>query len=1090
MTVTEKEILNLISAANGIKASDIAVALNMDYNAVKSILYSSESLKPFISINPQNYKWYAVQEKAVENFVPTDTYLSRICNYYLNCLSLESGNSVSQMLRGEKEPKYVPLNSFSVSTDDNPGAAVLLKRTHENRDLRAYLGYPVRIYTAVDKNGSRYKRIAPVFLFPVEYSGGVVSTSRIPSINMEVLKCFCDNNKDALVIELIRLENELGLNSPDFDAEIDELVLRLKQVRQWDWAEPIDPYAVPESTDFSELGEGIYNRPVLIETEKERYTHGLESELVALSNMPEESYEDTALYSWIKGQKSDRDSAKIKPVLEVLPLNLEQATAVETALTSDLTIVTGPPGTGKSQVVTDLLVNIAWNGKNALFSSKNNKAVDVVDLRVNGLSKRPVLLRIGSNQCASRLAEIIEGLLSVHPDDTDKELVKVYLSEYERINSEIASIKNEKEVYIQNRNRLDEAEQKYCPYRDVIGNRFSNADESDVGKITPSAESLRRALFLSVKKNNGFFSRLFWSGTKKKRIAALTQCVENYNVYASKYNLKRASVEMTSDEAEVICKGALPFDAALSAYFEYKKALSVIDGSVSLENLDKKLTDWKKKSAHIASVLWDKWLTSKSVSFTGPQRLEMTDYVSSIKLAEDADLSYGSELSRKFAKVSKKMTEYLQCWAVTSLSVKGRVPFKPGYFDYVIIDEASQCDIASIIPLLFRAKRAVIIGDPKQLSHIAQIPKKQDISLLKRYDLPQRWSYSSNSLYDLAVGLVNEDSIVSLRDHFRSCSEIIDFSNNTFYGGSLRTATDYSKLTVPNGEKPGVRWVDVHGRTVRPNTGGAYNLEEARRVVSELKRLIESGYSGTVGVTTPFRLQAEKIRTILEKQEPGLYRVLSLEHEFIADTVHKFQGDERDIMFFSPVVTDSAPQTTLGFLNVTGNLFNVAVTRARAVLTVVGDLNYCFNCPVSYLKQFAKYCDTLSGNRPESPQTYSAADERNYPWVDNPEQVSDWERMFYGALFDAGIKVIPQYHADRYRLDFALILADGRKLDIEIDGEMYHRNWDGELLYRDQIRNQRLFELGWDVKRFWVYQIRDETSICIAQINNWIQNNV
>ncbi|HBL49255.1 MAG TPA: hypothetical protein DDZ65_03295, partial [Firmicutes bacterium] len=66
-----------------------------------------------------------------------------------------------------------------------------------------------------------------------------------------------------------------------------------------------------------------------------------------------------------------------------MPLNSEQAQSVETALRSELTIVTGPPGTGKSQVVTDLLVNIAWNGKSALFSSKNNKAVDVVDARVN-----------------------------------------------------------------------------------------------------------------------------------------------------------------------------------------------------------------------------------------------------------------------------------------------------------------------------------------------------------------------------------------------------------------------------------------------------------------------------------------------------------------------------------------------------------------------------------------------------------------------------------------------------------------------------------------------------------------------------------
>lgn len=68
-----------------------------------------------------------------------------------------------------------------------------------------------------------------------------------------------------------------------------------------------------------------------------------------------------------------------------------------------------------------------------------------------------------------------------------------------------------------------------------------------------------------------------------------------------------------------------------------------------------------------------------------------------------------------------------------------------------------------------------------------------------------------------------------------------------------------------------------------------------------------------------------------------------------------------------------------------------------------------------------------------------------------------------------------------------VIVNDKKKLDIEVDGEMYHRNWTGELCYRDQLRNQRLFELGWDVKRFWVYQIRDQLPWCIEQIRQWLK---
>ena len=71
------------------------------------------------------------------------------------------------------------------------------------------------------------------------------------------------------------------------------------------------------------------------------------------------------------------------------------------------------------------------------------------------------------------------------------------------------------------------------------------------------------------------------------------------------------------------------------------------------------------------------------------------------------------------------MSHLFPCWAVTSLAARGRVPFTAGHFDLVVIDEASQCDIASALPLLFRAKRSVIIGDPQQLRHITALTRSK-----------------------------------------------------------------------------------------------------------------------------------------------------------------------------------------------------------------------------------------------------------------------------------------------------------------------------------------------------------------------------
>jgi len=207
--------------------------------------------------------------------------------------------------------------------------------------------------------------------------------------------------------------------------------------------------------------------------------------------------------------------------------------------------------------------------------------------------------------------------------------------------------------------------------------------------------------------------------------------------------------------------------------------------------------------------------------------------------------------------------------------------------------------------------------------------------------------------------------------------------------------------------------------------------------------------------------------------------------EFLADTVHKFQGDERDVMIFSPVVSEGIGNGALVFLRNNPNLFNVAVTRARACLIVVGNRSAILDSGVDYLAGFASYSDqVLSRQRKRHLQEEKDLG-ADYPTVSNSDRVSEWERILYRSLYRSGIRSIPQYQVEKYTLDLALI-SGSRRLDIEVDGERYHRNWDGELCRRDQIRNQRLIELGWDVMRFWVYQIRDDLDGCISRVRRWL----
>ena len=74
----------------------------------------------------------------------------------------------------------------------------------------------------------------------------------------------------------------------------------------------------------------------------------------------------------------------------------------------------------------------------------------------------------------------------------------------------------------------------------------------------------------------------------------------------------------------------------------------------------------------------------------------------------------------------RPLLEAFPCWCVTTYAVSDSLPLKPGMFDVAIIDEASQCDIASCFPILYRAKKTVVVGDDKQLPHLSFLEKPKN----------------------------------------------------------------------------------------------------------------------------------------------------------------------------------------------------------------------------------------------------------------------------------------------------------------------------------------------------------------------------
>ena len=1102
------QIQQLLARKPGLKAQQIAGELGLDRAQVVAALHGIEGGE----VTQDNaYRWWPRTPAApASGTAPAPrTFLANLCRYYLECLSRESGSGISIPVESSD---YVALSELpfvrpghALWATDRAAKRLVQKVRREQGQLTLYIGYAIRLRPMFVRNQDEM-RIEPVLLYPIEEHpeepfSPLRPSSGIPLFNMEVLKTLPAADSGNVIDEAIHLSEELGLANPEDELpEWDEIVLRLQRCRpDWDWREPLDPYSLSQTVPLAELSTpGIYNRAVLFAGTRSPYTYGLEIELRKLMQLDESAVGGTALGQWLRGENFDSPPAEDRPILEVLPLNTEQRQAVVQGLTAPLTVVTGPPGTGKSQVVASLLVNQAWQQTSVLFSSKNNHAVDVVESRTNELGPYPLLLRLGKEEHHARVAQhLTSGLAeSASPDAAARYawLERAHQQDCDRF----AAVQHQIAAVMNLRNAVDELERSAEPARAIFGGeRFAALRSADLSGALHRLHAFAAALNAARDTTHTAMGR--WLGDSRGRRAE--RVAELARDLAADAELLGVAPLPSEPNAQANMEDWESFRGELAARLEwaeraraYGQGLEQLRAARPLEQLARDLTRVAEESSHTSLELWQSWLRLWPSRWTPERRKLLSEYVSLLQMIAGGD-GYGEgagrRVFRRYYSLFPKVAKILPCWAVTSLSARGRLPFEPGVFDLVVIDEASQCDIASALPLLYRARRAVIIGDPLQLKHVSTVAPQQDRLMLAAHGLAEghaAWAYSVNSLFDLARSWCRYEDIVNLRDHHRSHRDIISFSNRHFYRGALRIATDHERLNRPHtaGEPPGpaVRWRDVKGKVVRPPGGGALNTPEAEAVLAEVRKLVlDRGYNGAIGVVTPFRAQANRIRTLVHQDRELSHRLAAL--QFVVDTVHGFQGDERDVIFFSPVVSLGVHENTIRFLKNHGNLFNVAITRARSELVVVGDRQAALDSGVGYLASFAEYAHSLA------PQEARAATPREsgpeYPPVEHPEQVSEWERTLYRALHAAGLLPVPQYEEAPYTLDFALFHRE-RKLDIEVDGENYHRNWDGELCRRDQIRSRRLADLGWDIQRFWVYEVRDDPEGTVRRVKAWMES--
>lgn len=1009
--------------------------------------------------------------------------LKDICEYYIDCVGNE-GINVSVFSSTYKSlPDYVPLENFpnfQLDWNKKDISRYLLNFQGSN----FYIGYPTFVKECKSKSGDKFFKLEPIFLFKVNSNKNIMDIEA-PILNFEAVKSLCGSKGSQVLSDVVNMEQALGLYENTEILDFEDLVKKLKDLTpNWNWQY--------KHENLKEVNvSGIFENAILVHVEQSIYTQGLVQELKELSKILENNIKDSAL-GYLLNQDNNINENKENSILEVLPLNEEQRNAVKSALSNPVTIITGPPGTGKSQVIGNIIINAVLNGKKVLFASKNNKAVDIIDERINQIGDRPILLRQGSNKYSQNLAKYLLSLLQLTGTEEDINEFEEKFSEYKKVQRQLSELK-EKAINIKNyRNEVDEADQEVTNFRIKQGQLFiENFEKIDIIAAKNFLNEFKKYLDKVNVHNFNLFSRILWKFISKKRISLFENKLKLLKNVSYEINLDLSNL---SDKYDILyiedyyyalhnCEAQLQ---ELLKYKDYLLKVHKLRNMPTLEEINKSIFNCNNKILTLSKRIWQLYLVKQSMSLTRGQRRNLSAFVPLMKDIIEINESGKGCLSklqvRQYAQLLRDCSDMLPCWAVTSLSAKsGKIPFIKNYYDIVVFDEASQCDIASALPLLYRAKQMVVIGDPKQLSHITTLRIADEKSLRQKHNFSiedARFSYVTNSLYNIAEGIVGSyEEIITLKEHYRSNVDIINFSNKEFYSNRLRISTYVKDLNVSNDVAYPIIWENIEGQSKRPSSGGLINIEEAEAVVNKLREiLIDNSYTGNIGVVSPFRAQVNKIRELIHRDTDLISKMNS--SNLLINTAHGFQGDERDIIIFSPVVSDNITSGAALFLSKEENVFNVAITRARAHLIIIGNKFACLQSGIPYLEKFTQYVIDLEDK-------YN----NKYPTVTNDELVSELEKMFYNKLLEKNINVIPQYQICGYSLDFALITKKGNKLDIEIDGKNYHKKWNGDILNADRIREQRLYEDNWTIMRFWAYEVLNHSNKCIAKIERWIEYN-
>lgn len=602
----------------------------------------------------------------------------------------------------------------------------------------------------------------------------------------------------------------------------------------------------------------------------------------------------SALEAFLAGVSSVKTGASDRLIMP-FHSNIDQRNAIRAALTHQISIIDGPPGTGKTQTILNLIASLIAQGKTIGVVAGANSAVDNV---IDKLTEEGYGFLVATVGSVARVKEFHqrEGILEQRREAWAKKASTAAPGASARANEaalraeegQLVALWEDARDIPQIRARLTATQRERFLFEEKVKeSRRPLADISHLAVVRRTSETIADLLALARcaprpgRSPRGFIER-----------------VRRYFAYGSLKGVDLGDPDVQS---------ALQFAFYEARERELTQRIEEAEARAARHGLVEVSAQYRRRSREaLDAALRDRFERER------PSRLSPNQWLN----------RQTNILLRTYPVV-----------ASTCFSIRHNLA-EDTLLDWIIIDESSQVLLPEGMAALSKARNAVIVGDARQIGPIFQ---GWDES--KRQPPAKRFDVRSMSLLDSVKAMIESEQVPStlLKEHYRCHPAIIEFCNRMYYGGQL------IPMRVPAQDAPdplAIVYAAPGNHARRPLRGGGFFSQREIEIISQLEEMevIREGIEAddkdssgdfVLGIVTPYRAQATNLRQRIRADlGEGAHA------RWLAETAHKFQGRGAGTVVLSTVLNARDRAATQDFYD-SDAMTNVIVSRAKDRFIVV-----------------------------------------------------------------------------------------------------------------------------------------------------------